>query len=121
MPLTPIAFLVLDEPLLVGWLSIIAVFRCLAIYPRPHGRMSVSSQPQPLGSAARSMHPLLLRDGLRSAYVACVGLFLIVLVACGPLGSRWKKDSLSFMSLVPWALAAVRVACRALSSLDLAP
>ena len=55
LPLVPLSFLALEDPLFVGWLSCIAVF---------------------------SMHPLLLRDGVSLAYIATTGLFLVALRTC---------------------------------------
>jgi len=54
LPLAPLAFLVIDDPLFVGWMSVVATF---------------------------SMYPLLSRDGLTVPYFVCIGVFLLALWA----------------------------------------
>jgi alpha-1,3-glucosyltransferase len=54
LPLAPLAFLATDDPLFVGWISVVATF---------------------------SMYPLLSRDGLVIPYAVCIGAFLLALWA----------------------------------------
>jgi alpha-1,3-glucosyltransferase len=101
LPLAPLAFLVTDDPLFVGWIAIVATF---------------------------SMHPLLTRDGLSIPYAACIAAFLLALWAFGdnvsaesPMahGTRGATLSPTFLKVRRVVVAASAVGMVALHALHL--
>ena len=77
MPLTPLSFLVNDDPLFVGWMSLVGAF---------------------------SMYPLLQRDGLALAYAATLLIFAAALVAFSPILAEFRAGRRTGVGLVQRAV-----------------